>query len=87
VIGKAIALYALWRAWRGRRTWPPERSLLSLQDELNALRAQRRDALALMYDLGIERIIDNAGRTLVEHHRRSLTDTWMRDALTLGWPS
>lgn len=23
MIGKAIALYALWQAWRGRKTWQP----------------------------------------------------------------
>lgn len=45
MIGKAIALYALWRAWRGRKAYVVrEPSLLELQEELNGLRSQRREA-------------------------------------------
>lgn len=46
MIGKAIALYALWRCWRTRNA---PRSLLSMQAELNALRARRREAVATIY--------------------------------------
>lgn len=49
MIGKAIALYALWRVWRTRNVEP---SLLALQLELDRVRAQRRDAVMAMANQG-----------------------------------
>lgn len=51
VIGKAFALYALWQAWRGRKAWRQRSpSLLALQEQRNALRAQRRALVAMGLD-------------------------------------